>query len=113
MYGISHCTTVQKARKFLEDHNVDYEFVDFKAHPPSSELILQWKDAVGDWPINRTGLTFRALKNSFDDLSDEEKMVLIQQKPSLIRRPVLTKNAQLLGLGFSEKRYLSFLAQFA
>ena len=30
LYGIPNCDTVKKARAWLDEHGVDYEFLDFK-----------------------------------------------------------------------------------
>ena len=32
LYGIRNCDTVKKARKWLGDAGIDYEFPDFKKH---------------------------------------------------------------------------------
>lgn len=105
MFGIENCSTVQKARCFLEKNKITYEFIDMKKTPPSEQLILNWKEACGGWPINKSGLTFRALRATFDNLSDMEKIKLIQAKPSLIRRPLIMRNDHFLFMGFSEKKY--------
>lgn len=111
MFGISKCSTVQKARAFLEENSISYEFIDFYQEKPTAEQILQWKDAHGDWPINRAGLTFRALKGAFDRANDAEKILLIQDKPALIRRPLLAQDGHLLLLGFSAKKYEALLSK--
>lgn len=110
MFGIAKCSTVQKARAFLEEAGITYTFQDFYETKPTAELIVQWKQAHGDWPVNRAGLTFRSLKGAFDNADDALKIQLIQEKPALIRRPVLTQNGQLLMLGFAQKKYQALAA---
>ena len=39
LYGIRNCDTVKKARKWLDEHGVDYEFHDFKKDGLSSEKL--------------------------------------------------------------------------
>lgn len=31
MYGIKNCDTIKKARRWLEAHNIDYRFHDYRA----------------------------------------------------------------------------------
>ncbi|MCO4756142.1 MAG: arsenate reductase, partial [Bacteriovoracaceae bacterium] len=59
VYGIKNCDTVKKALKFLNENELEYEFVDFKKVTPTKADILRWKEAFGDLPVNKRGTTFR------------------------------------------------------
>jgi arsenate reductase len=57
MFAIPNCDTVKKARTFLEQNKIDYEFIDFKKNPPTKTQIKAWADYFGELPINKKGLT--------------------------------------------------------
>lgn len=108
LYGIPNCNTVKKARTWLDEHGITYEFHDFKKSGISKETLQQWLGQV-DWEklVNRAGMTWRGL-------SDAEKaavtdpasaITLMHDKTSVIKRPVLVKDDQILHLGFTEAAY--------
>ena len=39
LYGIPNCDTVKKARSWLVENGIEFEFVDFKKNAPTAELI--------------------------------------------------------------------------
>ena len=41
MYGIKNCNTVKKARAWLDDREISYEFIDFKKTPQSADEIAR------------------------------------------------------------------------
>jgi arsenate reductase len=59
LFGIPNCDTVKKVRLSLEKRNIDYEFVDFKKTPPTVADLARWKQHLGEWPVNKKGLTFK------------------------------------------------------
>lgn len=105
MYAIPNCDTVKKARNFLEKNKVDYEFIDFKKTPPTVTQIKKWGDFSGELPINKKGMTYRKYKDTYEALSGTEKIAFIIANTSLIKRPVLEKNGEVMALGFSEEQY--------
>ncbi len=109
IYGIAHCDTVKKARKFLEEHNLSYEFCDFKKQLPTKAQINKWSEFVGELPINKKGTTYRKFKEEYDQLNNDEKIDFIQQHASMIKRPILEKQHQVLIVGFQEDQYKKLL----
>ncbi len=105
MYGIPNCDTVKKARVALEKKRIEFEFIDFKKTPPMSEQILKWKEAFGDWPVNKKGPTFRKTQDEFEAASDAGKMKLILDNTSMIKRPILEVSAKKILFGFDEESY--------
>ena len=107
MYGIKNCDTIKKARTWLQEHGVAYDFHDYKVSGISAEKLRDWVAQVG-WEIllNRAGTTFRALPDG-DKLSlDEAKAIaLMVAQPSMIKRPVLESAGPLL-VGFKPDTYL-------
>lgn len=92
LYGIVNCNTVKKARDWLDNHQIAYQFHDFKKQGVSTELLNVWLAQFShENLINRAGLTWRVLdeitKNTI--LDNASAAILMQAKTSLIKRPVL------------------------
>jgi Spx/MgsR family transcriptional regulator len=107
MYGISNCDTVKKARAWLESHDVEYEFVDFKKSPPTAEQLARWCAEVGlDTLINRRGPTWRKLPAEEQARAGSERgaFAVLIAHPSAIKRPVLERGQSVL-VGFDAQRY--------
>ena len=107
LYGIPNCSQVKNARAWLEAHDIAYAFHDFKKHGINGELIEKWLSHTGwDSLVNRKGTTWRALndvqKAGVTDSSSA--MELMMASPSVVKRPVLAMNNEIL-VGFSEERY--------
>lgn len=111
MYGLGHCSTVQKAQQFLKEHNVEFNFINYAETPLEKGWILKWKEAFGDWPINKASYTYRPIKEEFEQFSNDEKLATILEKPALIRRPVIEKDGRVVGFGFGTKKYATILAE--
>ena len=105
MFAIPNCDTVKKARSFLEKNQINYQFIDFKKNPPTEVLIIKWAASHGELPVNIKGITYRKHKAHFETLSLEEKNSFIIANSSMIKRPVLERNGELIALGFSEEQY--------
>ena len=108
LYGIKNCSTVKKAVDWLEKHNVAFQFHDYKKEGISQEKLTSWTRQVA-WEslVNRNGTTWRSLP-------DEEKVKvknagsaieLMQEKTSIIKRPLIEKEGKLVTLGFDELEF--------
>jgi Spx/MgsR family transcriptional regulator len=108
LYGIPNCNTVKKARDWLDNHGVAYEFHDFKKQGLDADTAKNWLTQYA-WEklVNRAGMTWR-------NLSDAEKAAvtdnasataLMLSKTSVIKRPILEDKNQVLALGFDETTY--------
>lgn len=109
LLGIPNCDTVKKARNFLENNKIAYEFIDFKKSPPTPAQIELWSTFAGELPINKKGMTYRKYKDTYESLDNPEKMAFIIANPSMIKRPILVKNSTVLAMGFNETEYNSLL----
>jgi len=102
LYGIKNCDTVKKALVYLNDHDVNYQFIDFRQNPISKRVLIKMVDSVG-WEIliNKRSTTYRSL-------SEEEKSNinydLVLSLPTLIKRPVMVRGKNII-VGFSEQKY--------
>ncbi len=109
LFGIPNCDTVKKARTFLEKKKADFDFVDFKKSAPKAEDIKRWSEAFGGLPVNKSGLTYKKHKDTFEKLSEKAKIDFICSNSSMIKRPILEKNGKVLAFGFDEDQYKALL----
>ena len=106
MYGIKNCDTIKKARTWLEARGLGYDFHDYKASGIDRARLQGWVDRLG-WEVllNRAGTTFRKLPDDDRADIDAAKAVgLMEAQPSMIKRPVLDVEGQLL-VGFKPDDY--------
>lgn len=114
LYGIPNCNTVKKARDWLEEHAIAYEFHDFKKLGLDTATAQSWLEQY-PWEklVNRSGMTWRNLsdteKNTVVDARSAQ--VLMQEKTSVIKRPVMVKNDKIIALGFNETEYAQLFAK--
>ena len=100
MYGIPNCDTIKNAKAWLEAHNIEFDFHNYKKDGVDEASLQSWVTEVS-WQklLNQRGTTWRKL-------SDEEKSGITNDKaaklmcmyPSMIKRPVLqTKQGIIVG----------------
>lgn len=108
LYGIPNCNTVKKARDWLTHHGIDYTFHDFKKEAPSQTDLENWASQT-TWQtlLNRKGLTWRGLPDALKEATQDQAsaLALMQQKPTVIKRPVLIKDQHIIAVGFDEAIY--------
>ena len=110
MYGIKNCDTIKKARDWLAERNLAYDFHDYKAVGIDRSRLAAWVDALG-WEVllNRAGTTFRKLPDvDRADIDAAKAITLMEAQPSMIKRPVLDVDGKLL-VGFKPDIYQSTL----
>ncbi|MDC9720846.1 MAG: Spx/MgsR family RNA polymerase-binding regulatory protein [Gammaproteobacteria bacterium] len=91
MHGISNCDTIKKAKKWLVDASIEFDFRDYKKQPPSRNELQQWIGHVG-WEtlLNKRGTTWRKLSTAQQDAVNEDTVcALLEEYPSMIKRPLL------------------------
>jgi arsenate reductase len=111
MYGIKNCDTIKKARNWLESHDVEYVFHDYKTGGIDRESLQRWCKELG-WEkvLNRAGTTFKKLPDADrEGLHEKKAIVLMMAQPSMIKRPLVeiaakTGQPKLL-LGFKAEEY--------
>jgi len=108
LYGIPNCDTVKKARTWLAEHDVAYEFHDFKKHGVTENLLATWLKQVG-WQklLKKTGPTWGKLPNETKDSvkDDASALSLLLHHPNIIKRPVLVSDGKVLATGFNISDY--------
>jgi Spx/MgsR family transcriptional regulator len=107
LYGIPNCDTVKKARAWLAEHGVEYDFHDYKKRGIDAARLDAWFAQIG-WQalLNRSGTTWRKLDEAHKAsiTSAAAASALMRAQPSVIRRPVIETKGVLL-VGFDPLRY--------
>lgn len=106
LYGIPNCDTMKKARHWLDKRGIDYEFHNYKKLGAPEAALKHWIDQLG-WEVllNKRGTTWRKLDETTKANVDTESAIkIMQENPSIIKRPVLDVDGQ-LQVGFTEANY--------
>jgi Spx/MgsR family transcriptional regulator len=103
LYGITNCDTVKRARAWLTQQGIVYEFHDFKKLGVPSARLPTWADAVGlATLINRQGTAWRKLeeaqRQSAEDLPGA--LALLSAHASVIKRPLVEWPDGRVSVGF-------------
>lgn len=107
--GIKNCNSVRKALSWIDDKEIDYEFIDLKKDPLSADELDELVHKVGlEVLVNRRGMTYRNLGLKDKTLTDQELQEVLLQNQMMIKRPVLIKDGAVL-VGFDEHAYSEFL----
>jgi Spx/MgsR family transcriptional regulator len=107
IYGIKNCDTMKKARAWLDQRGVAYEFHDYKAAGIARGKLEGWAKKAG-WEalLNKAGTTFRKLPDKDKEgLSEAKAIRLMLAQPSMIKRPVLELAGGELLVGFKPEQY--------
>lgn len=103
------CTTCQRAKKWLDDHDIEYELRDIKLDNPTLEELTEWykKSALPLKKLfNTSGLLYKSLdlKNKLPEMSEEEMLKLLATDGMLVKRPLLIGDDFVL-IGFKEAEW--------
>lgn len=100
------CTTCQKAKRWLEDHQITFELRDIKTDNPTYEELEAWHRRSG-LPLkkffNTSGLLYKSmeLKDKLPGMTEEEMLRLLATDGMLVKRPLLVSDTFVL-VGFKE-----------
>ena len=107
------CTTCQKARKWLDESNIEYEFRDIKTENPTLKELTSWYKMSG-LPLrkffNTSGLLYQSmeLKAKLPNMTDEEMLALLATDGMLVKRPLAIGDDFVL-VGFKEAEWVEKL----
>ncbi|HET9054619.1 MAG TPA: ArsC family reductase [Cyclobacteriaceae bacterium] len=108
VYGIKNCNTVKKSLDWLNKNKVEFEFHDYKTKGVDPAKLKNWSSQTG-WEklVNRKGTTWRQLDEKIQNKITHEKaaIALMQEKTSVIKRPLVERNGKVVALGFDESEY--------
>lgn len=103
------CSTCQKAKKYLTQHNISFEDRHIvEQHPTKEELTTWWK--LSGLPLkkffNTSGTVYKEmkLKDKLPTMSEDEQLTLLASNGMLVKRPILVQEDTVL-VGFKEESY--------
>lgn len=107
------CTTCRKAKKFLQENNIDFDDRDITINNPTVEELEKWIDLSGleiKKFFNTSGVLYKEmkLKDKIKDMSREEMIKLLATDGKLVKRPLLICEDKVL-VGFKEEQYKEIL----
>lgn len=113
LYGIPNCDTVKKARVWLDERGVRYEFHDYKKAGIDESRLKSWVEELGwETVLNRAGTTFKKLDDADKaDLNADKAVRLMLAQPSMIKRPILDLGDRRIA-GFKPDIYEAALGAF-
>ena len=88
------CSTCQKAKKWLEEHGVEYQDRHIKEENPSAQELKGWLEKSG-LPLkkffNTSGMLYRelGLKERLPEMTQEEQLELLATDGMLVKRPLV------------------------
>jgi len=100
---------------WLAQHNLKYEFTDYREHPVAASVLLAWAHELGGFEklVNRASTTWRNLPDARKSPdAPDQWLALIAGFPALVRRPVMVVGATpaAVTVGFSDKKYTQIFA---
>jgi Spx/MgsR family transcriptional regulator len=105
IYGIKNCNTMKKTFSLFENSGKAYDFIDYKKQQPEKDLLESFIEKLGlDVVVNRKGTTFRKLDESSKAALENKATAIpiLQEKSSMIKRPVLVFDDGSMQAGFDE-----------
>ncbi len=106
------CTTCKKAKKFLEENNIEFEQRHIVEENPTFEELKEWFEKSG-FTINKffnsSGMKYRELnmKDKVKELPNDELLQILSTDGMLVKRPLIVSGDKVV-LGFKEDKYKEF-----
>lgn len=103
------CSTCQKAKKWLETNNIEFQDRNIITETPTIQELNKWITKSGKdikkW-FNTSGLKYKELnlKEKLNTMTDEEKIELLASNGMLIKRPILISDKGVF-VGFKEEEW--------
>ena len=110
LFGIPNCDTVKKARTWLSENGIDFEFHNYKKEGITENQIKMWlKQVPLKLVMNKASSTFRKLTDDQKEQADDPDLAidLMVENPSMIKRPVLMRDDDVIAVGFKPDQYKS------
>ena len=105
----SKCSTCQKAKKWLNEHNVEYVERHIVEENPTYDELKEWYAKSG-LPLKRffntSGNLYKEmkLKDRLSDMSEDEQLTLLATNGMLVKRPLIV-NGDIVLVGFKESEW--------
>ena len=111
LFGIPNCNTVKKAQTWLNNHQVEFDFHNYKKDGLTAKQWNAWlQQAPVEQLVNKAGTTFRKLSEleKTTVLKPETSAEIVLKNPSIIKRPIIQKSDKIVTIGFKEDEYTQF-----
>ena len=107
------CSTCQKAKKWLDENNIEYVDRNIVTETPTKDELKKWIPKSGldvRKFFNTSGMKYRELniKEKIKDMSEDEIYELLASDGMLIKRPLFISDTLILK-GFKEKEWEEYL----
>ena len=107
------CTTCKKAKKWLQDHGLEFSARHIKEQNPTAEEIDAWQVRSGlelKKFFNTSGLVYKnlGLKDKLPAMSREAQLELLASDGMLVKRPIIVTEDMVL-VGFKEAQWEKLL----
>ena len=107
-YSYNKCSTCRKASNWLDQNNINYQFIDIVKEPPSKKFLelalIQFSLDIKKI-FNTRGKSYKSIDFDIFDLTEKRIIELLFNDGKLIKRPFLVINESKLLLGFNESEY--------
>ena len=110
VFGIKSCDTCHRAKKYLDEHNIEFRFHDLRDDGLDIQMLERWTQRIG-WArlLNKQSLTWRKIPEvDRNDMTHDKALAAMIDNPTLVKRPVLESD-KFIAVGFSEKRFGDFI----
>ncbi len=106
------CSTCKKAKKCLEDNNINFVDRDITINNPTKEELKSWYEKSGlelKKFFNTSGVLYRemGLKDKIKNMTEDEMLEILSTNGKLVKRPILVNDNKVL-VGFKEEEYKNF-----
>lgn len=103
------CSTCRKAKKWLEENNIEFEERNIIDDNPTYEELKEWYEKSGlalNRFFNTSGMKYRELKlkDKRPEMSEDEQLKLLATDGMLVKRPVIVSDDVVL-TGFKVKEW--------
>jgi Spx/MgsR family transcriptional regulator len=112
MYGIKNCDTIKKAKTWLTQQHIPFQFHDYRQDGIDLAWLQEVEKHLG-WEVmlNKKGTTYRQLPEEDKvDLNKDSALALLLKQPAMIKRPILFSQNHYY-CGFSDKQYSEIFNQ--
>ena len=95
------CSTCQKAKKWLDEHQISYEDRHIVENNPTFEELKDWYERSG-LPLkkffNTSGMLYKEmkLKDKLSGMGEEEQLKLLATNGMLVKRPLIVDGDRVL-----------------
>ncbi len=99
LYGYTTCTSCRKTDQQLKESGADYVYRDYFRHRFTRDELEQVLARAGLTPrevLSRRSKVYQARMDEIDALDDDQLLTLMLKEPTLLRRPIVIGNDEVV-----------------